>query len=332
MLVRLTTALLLTIGALLLLPQVSPPVAAQEEGGTFVAIVRGNPITRYELEREVRLHRAAIQGELTDDQVKQLRSRVLERLIMEVLLLQRCDKEQIEVTDRDLERYLDYELDRIRKDGHQITDRREYLRIRGQQLGRTEDEARNDVRDEIRIARLYRSQVFGDDFVSPQELREHYRANQSVFSTDPVYKFRMLLVWRSRRDFQDTIDKVQEEIAAGKDFEALVREYSEGPQKDEGGLYERTDEELDSFHKPLRDAIRALDTGQVSPAVSTPGAVHIVRLEEKQAGSLLSFSEAQENIRERILSERRAEQRRRFESELQKEAEAKDEIQRLLQQ
>lgn len=302
--------------------------SAQSGTGAFVAIVRGDPITRYELEREYRLHRSGIQGEITGEQANELRARVLEHLIMEVLLLQRCDQEQIEVSDRDLDRYLDFELDRVRKEGHQILDHKEYLRIRGLQTGRTEEEARQSIRDEIRIARLYQSQVFGDNFVSPQELRAHYRGNQAAFSTDPTYKFRMLLIWRSTPDFQALMEKVQAELAAGADFEALVKKYSEGPQKDDGGLYERTDKELDSFHKPLRDAIRALKNGDVSPAVGTPGALHLVRLEEKKAGSLLSFSEAQEPIREAILSQRREEQRRRFEDSVRDEA--KDEVERLL--
>ncbi|MEM7166546.1 MAG: peptidyl-prolyl cis-trans isomerase [Planctomycetota bacterium] len=319
-----------TIAAPLFLLLLTVPCAAQSDTGAFVAIVRGDPITRYELEREYRLHRSAIQGDLTDEQTRELRRRVLDRMIMEVLLLQRCDQEQIEVSDRDLERYLDFELDRIRKEGHPALDRREYLRLRGQQTGRTEDEARASIRDEIRIARLYRAQVFRDDFVSPQELRAHYRANQVAFSTEPVYKFRMLLIWRTTPDFQETVDKVRAELNAGADFADLVKKYSEGPQKSEGGLYERTDKELDSFHKPLRDAIRALATGAVSEPVGTPRAVHLVRLEEKKAGSLLSFGEAQESIREAILSQRRTEQRNRFEGALQDEA--KDEIQRLLRQ
>lgn len=314
-------ALLVVLGLATLcgLAGVAAPRHAVAAGG-FVAMVEGEPIRRYELEREVRRRIASLQRDISsqvlEEEKARLRRQVLDDLILKRLLLHRCNLEKIEVSDRDLDAFLDQRLAAARGDGHQIRDRDDFLRQVASQSGETEQEVREFFREQVRLGRLYRSRVFRDDFVSPAELRAVFHENRDRFATETRHVFRMLLVWRSNPDAERVLKEVEDELAKGTDFETLVTRHSEGPRRNEGGIYERTDKELDDFHRPLPEVVRGLAAGQISPRVSSPHAIHIIRMERREPGALLSFEQAQDQIREAILTRRRELQLERFEREV----------------
>lgn len=310
----------LWLAALLLLL----PSWVSAQGGGFVAIVEGDPITRYQLERELQRRLVGLSREYPaqtlEEQKNQIRAQVLDEMVTKRLLLQRCDAENIVVTKEDVDFFLDQQLERARKDGETIRDRNEYLRRLVEQSGETVDEVRTFFREEMRIARLFRKSVFKDSFVSPKELRSFYRENRADFATDPKHVFRMILVWRSNPDLESILTSVQKELADGTEFMKVLEKHSEGPRSDEGGLYEVSDEELDSYLPPLPALVRRLKVGAHSEPVLSPHAVHIVKLISRESSRELNFEEAQEKIRDRILLERRILQQQAFEKNLRENA------------
>lgn len=300
------------------------PLPAWGQGGGFVAIVEGEPVTRFELERELaqRLNELARQypAEALEAQKGEIRRAVLDDLVMRRLLLQRCEVEEIRVGTKDIDLFIDQQIDRVRKGGETVRDREEYLRRVSEEMNKTEEEIRSFFRDQIRIARLYHTKVFQDAFVKPNELRSFYEEHREEFSTSPRQVFRMILIWRNNPDLQQIVKTVEAELAAGEEFVDVVQRYSEGLRAKEGGLYALTDLELDSYHPPLPEVVRGLEPGQVSERVVSATAVHVIRLESREAGKVLGFDEAQEKIRERIILERRLLQQQNFEKSLRQKA------------
>ncbi|MGE3164893.1 MAG: peptidyl-prolyl cis-trans isomerase [Planctomycetota bacterium] len=303
-------------------------VAAQ---GGMAAVVEGELITRYQLERELAIRMIELGRQYPtqslDAQKAEIRAQVLDELILRRLLLQRCDAEQIEAGPKDIERFLDQQVERARREGETVKDRHEFLRRGAEATGQTEEELTAFFRDQIRIARLYHTRVFKDSFVSPEELRSFYDQHQAKFATAPRHVFRMILVFRNNPDLETIVSRIEEELAAGKSFVDVLGQYSEGLKARDGGLYDLADEELDSYQLPIPTVVRGLEPGQVSPRVISPGAVHYILLESRTPRKQLAFEEAQERIQERILQERRSLQQQAFERELREHAS----IERLLQ-
>jgi parvulin-like peptidyl-prolyl isomerase len=114
--------------------------------------------------------------------------------------------------------------------------------------------------------------------------------------------------------------EIEERIAAGVEFAELVKVYSKGPMKSDGGLYARTDRLLSDFIEPIPGVVRGLEPGEVSERVRSDRGWHFFYLEKRVPGKMLTFEEAQIEIRKRIVEERKLQQERRFEKELREKA------------
>lgn len=297
--------------------------AASAQGGV-AAVVEGELITRYQLERELAIRMIELGRQYPTQSLEaqraEIRGQILDELIMRRLLLQRCDAEQIEAGPKDIQRFLDQQVERARREGETIKDRDEFVRRGAEATGQTEEELTTFFRDQIRIVRLYHTRVWRDSFVSPEELRSFYDQHQEEFATAPRHVFRMILVFRNNPDIEAIVKLIEADLAAGKPFVEVLREYSEGLKVKDDGLYELADEELDSYQKPIPAVVRGLEPGQVSPRVVSPGAIHYILLESRTPRKQLAFPEAQEQIQERILQERRSLQQRAFERDLRENA------------
>ena len=84
-------------------------------------------------------------------------------------------------------------------------------------------------------------------------------------------------VTRNRADARTIAETVQKKAAAGEDFAALAKQYSDDSTKSRGG-------ELGNFAKgtmvgPFETAVLALKVGEVSPVVESPFGFHVIKRE-----------------------------------------------------
>ncbi len=290
----------------------------------IVALVNGSPITSFQLERELERRigdlRATNSAELLAEHRDRIRRDVLDELILMRLLLERCDAEKIEVTDRELDGEIQRRIDQLKEDGYKIRSMNEFFTAVKEQTGETEDEVRARVRAEVRVTRLYGKRVFLMDYIPPGELRSYFSANREKFATDTTYTIRHLLIAKGEADLIALIDKIEKEIAAGADFEELVKRYSQGHRSDEGGLFVLTDKELDQRRRPIPEMVRKLEPGATSERIETDSAVHYIHLVRRVSGKQRTFEESQEDISWQINLRRREQQKARFDKELRDKA------------
>ena len=90
-------------------------------------------------------------------------------------------------------------------------------------------------------------------------------------------------------------------IKSGEDFSKLAMRYSHGPMREFGGLWKPM--QPDSLAAPY-DSIAAeaekMEPGQISDLIVTKEHVFIMKLEEKQTGGYVPFTEVQEQVRNKI--------------------------------
>jgi parvulin-like peptidyl-prolyl isomerase len=132
--------------------------------------------------------------------------------------------------------------------------------------------------------------------------------------------FRQLLVPVNDQDQQKVIKQVDADLAANKNFEELVKQFSSGPRSDQGGLYQLKQSQLEDRFPPVPEVVKGLEVGEYSEWFPCRGYAHKILLEERIPGGPLNFADAQGQIRAILRDQLRAEKQVRFERELWKKA------------
>lgn len=155
------------------------------------------------------------------------------------------------------------------------------------------------------VYRLRDEVITVDTAISEDELRRLFEQEQPELAI----RARHILIRSSPQDPESQRDsararaaRLQARAAAGEDFAALARDFSEEPgAADRGG-------DLGFFRRgqmvgPFEEAAFALDVGQVSDVVETPFGFHVIKVEEKQVPN---FDEQRTAFRQYMLQKRQS--------------------------
>ena len=250
----------------------------------IVAIVDQSVVTEQELESRIRTVTAQFkkQGtELPEESV--LRKQILERLISDALQLQYAAQTGLKVDDNQLDRT----VERIAEQ-NQMT-----LTEFGEALakdGITMSKFRSDIRSEITIARLREREVDGRVNVTESEIDNYLTTQASSNESQDEFEISHILVRTpeegATEDVQKAKAKVDEAIAqlqAGTSFAKVSASFSDAPNALEGGnLGWKSGAQMPAL---FLDALKAMQVGDISPVLRSPGGFHILKLTNKRGGS-----------------------------------------------
>ena len=146
--------------------------------------------------------------------------------------------------------------------------------------------------------------------ISDAEIELYYSQNQYRFEQPERVKLRHILFMTTDNSEEETeearrkAEEVLQQLRAGADFEELAKEHSEDPgNADNGGdlgWVTRGD-----MVPAFEDAGFALQIGELSAApVKTDFGYHLIRLDDRQSGSIKPLSEVREVIRDDLVAER----------------------------
>jgi peptidyl-prolyl cis-trans isomerase SurA len=177
-----------------------------------------------------------------------------------------------------------------------------------------------DVRD--RLARgileekYVRKKVGAGELVTPREVREYYEVNKSAFGK--TFTIRQIVVkhgrgLRRREDAFKLIGQIRETVLSGEHFGSLARKYSEGPRREEGGLWEPV--AISDFRENIARAIASLRQGEVSGIIEREGQFLLVKVETR-SGPYEPFEEVLSGIKQEIGNVRRQRQLQKIAREL----------------
>lgn len=304
----------------------SPTLFAQgsARGGGFAALVNGEPVTFAELDQAVLRRLAALSSrypeEVLQGQIEKQRPAVLEELIVERLLLQRCTREKIDVRPEEVDLWVQGRIEDLRRVDDSIRDLGDFFDRWEVDFGENEEQARQNIRRQMRIRRLLDTRIYQQEYISPAELRAYYRNNPEEFSTPTVHIFRQVLIPKDEVDVKDILAAIEADRIADRDFAEMITEYSSGPRAAEGGVWELTDEQLDGWYPPVPETVRNLPVGMQSDPLFAPSNIHVIELIDHRVGRRKDFAECQLEIRARLREQREALQRERFEQSLRRNA------------
>ena len=273
-----------------LLAAVVAAAAHGEITDRIVATIDGEPVTTHELRQYAREHGL---GDAPDP-------RALDLLVTDRLLEKEIKSQGIEAHDDEIDRYIEEIQTR------NGVDKEHFVKILADQ-GMTYEEYRGKVKNEIEKAQLVNREIRQHVNVSPEEIRRYYDAHLDKYGTTERVTVRDIF-FALEPDADDaavthTRAKALEvrELARGKDFATLAKQFSEGPGADKGGL-------LGTFargemDRELEEVAFALEPGAVSEPVRTPSGFHLLRVDSRTAAGHKPLDEVKDEIRESLYND-----------------------------
>ncbi len=263
-----------------------------------VATVNGEPISTTDFERQVNIarQRYASQGQNIDEsQMGEFRKKILDNLIDSELIYQESKKSGY-IAD---EEQITSQFEGIKK---QFPDDKEFEAALSR-MDYTSDSLKEDIRRSITVQNFIEKEIASSITIPEKESREYYSSHPEAFSQPEQIRARHILILvgegadeKADQEALNKIKEVQKKLQNGADFEALAKEYSEGPSAKQGGdlgFFQRG-----QMVKPFEVAAFALQPGEVSPIVKTQYGYHLIKVTDKRAGVNVPYEHMKNQIDE----------------------------------
>jgi len=280
----------------------SPAAAAVTVGETVnlpqgqVAVVNQTIISQSDLDREivfVKWQFAAMGNPIPDGQLPQIKPRVVDMLIDRELLYQESQKAKISVDDKTVQEQYAQWTSQIAPDGN--------IQQTLTEMKSSEKAVKDQFKKMLSVEKLIDTRFESKTVISDEELKSFYEGHPDYFEQPSQVRASHILIKadpeadQAQKDAaKKKLQEVQKKLAAGGDFAALAKEYSQCPSSANGGDLGFFQEGM--MVKPFEDAAFALEPKQVSNIVETPFGYHLITVTEKKPAATLSFEESKSKI------------------------------------
>lgn len=245
-----------------------------------MAVVNNEVITRLELEGQVRLATRELNRQGVPLPERELLERqLLERMVTTRILIQFANETGLRIEEAQVDRA-------VARLAEQSRMSQEEFRAALQEEGITYTRFREDVKNELVVARLREREVDARLVVTDAEVDSFLRSQQASGQNDEFNLLHILITVpeaASPEQIQSRKARAEEALArlrAGADFKQISATYSDAPNALQGGeLGWRPIARLPGI---FVQAVSAMKTGDVSGLLRSPNGFHILKLAEKR--------------------------------------------------
>jgi peptidyl-prolyl cis-trans isomerase SurA len=246
-----------------------------------VAVVNNEVITRLDLDEQMRVALLQLRRQNTPLPAQDVLERqLLERLVTARVLVQTARETGLRVDDTQLQR----SVERIAQENKLTPEAfRKALEGDGVNFNRFRDELRN----EILIARLKEREVDSKILITDAEIDNYLKNQQSQGGKDDEYSLAHILVMVPEQASPEQIqarravaEKALSQLRGGADFRQVSAGVSDAPNALEGGpLGWRPSSRLP---RVFVDGVKTLKVGDLSPVLRSANGFHILKLLDKR--------------------------------------------------
>jgi peptidyl-prolyl cis-trans isomerase SurA len=261
----------------------------------IVVVVNDEIITRHELNERARVVAAQLRQQGAPSPPKAvLDKQILERMIADRVQLQFAKETGLRIDDTELDRA----ISRIAAENKLSL---QQLRAALERDGIAFTRFREDIRNEITIARLREREVENRITVTEGEIDNFIRTHQGSAARSDEFNLSHILVTVPEKASPETIQTRREraeqalaQIKGGTDFREVAASFSDAPDALQGGaLGWRDSSRLPSL---FLEAVQGLQPGEVSGILRSSNGFHILKLNQRR-GSTLPVSVRQTHVR-----------------------------------
>ena len=297
------------------------PSFEEEDDSTIVATIDETTIIKSEVDEEQEKLLRQFQARFSPQQMAQIEpklwSQALENLINFKLLAAEADRKEIQVEEKTIEEQISQISGRFQTP--------EQFREQLAAYGMTEEELREEVKNNLRINALLESELTQSTQVQEKEIQDFYKNHSENFSSPERIQASHILIKvdptdgpAEKEQKRQKLAALQEEIKNGADFAQLAREHSDCPSKERGG-------DLGSFTrgrmvKPFEDVAFQLKAGEVSEIVETQFGYHLIKVTDRQKPQVESLEESRDKVITMLNRQKRDESIANYLNELRNKA------------
>ena len=185
-----------------------------------------------------------------------------------------------------------------------VTDFDAYLRSLGSSLRNMRETWGRD-----QMTKYFLVQKIGNDTdVTREEMLQNYRENIDSYNLDAKARWEQIMIRFDKSDSKETaraeIERLSNQIIHGANLAAVAKKSSHGFLASEGGQQNWTSKDS-LVLKEIDEAIFTLPRGALSNIIETKDGFHIVRVLERNDAGRTPFVDAQVDIKNKIIGERR---------------------------
>ncbi|MEE9258371.1 MAG: peptidyl-prolyl cis-trans isomerase [Nitrospinaceae bacterium] len=257
-----------------------------------VSVVNKEKITVNALQKKMktleRQFRVVDRSKLEPEELLVLKTNALNQLVQDVLFGQEVAKNGILLTYEEVEESL-FTV----KSGYDDDSFKKFLELEGISL----EEWENKFKNNMLIKKLIDGKVNSKVSVKEEELLQYFEAHKDDFHAPQKVKALHIMV-----ETEEEARHIQKQLKRQKrDFSDLAREYSLGPESQDGGdlgYFEagQMPEEFDDVFK--------IKINQTSDIIQTPYGYHLFKVVDKKEDKQMDFESAREKIHALLLGER----------------------------
>jgi peptidyl-prolyl cis-trans isomerase SurA len=286
------------------LPLVFQSPVRAEIANRVVALVNNELITLYELNKRMTAVTGLDPEELKrkdEDAYLQTRRRVLDDLVNEKIALEKVRELGIQVTSREV----DAAIERI-KQTNQLT--HEDLIASLKKNGMSYEDYQGKIKSDLERAKLINLEVKSKIIITEEKIAAYYDAHIDQFSSvERVHLAAIFLKQEKTADQEEALtlfrkgELLRSRIKNGEDFAEIAKRTSQGPGAREGG--DLGFFETSALDPELIKIVEGMSPGDVSAPIMRPSGVQIIKLIERQGGSVKPLEAVREAIHEILYQE-----------------------------
>jgi len=292
-------------------------IARGEVVDKIAIIVNDDVITEGEINRLMepayQKYRNAYSGSKLIKVLDDTRQKVIEQLIEDKLMLGEAKRENIDVSDKEVDERLD-------EAARHFESKKSFEEALADQHIKIKD-LRQRYREQLMVKKTIDKKVGSRVVMTPIDVSNYYNSHISEFAVPAEVKLWNILIKPDPVNPQKRYELVREilrRLREGGDFAALAKVYSEGPNASEGGLmgYVRKGDLLPEIEKVVFD----MKAGAISGMVQTSLGYHIFKVEDRKETRTLSFPEAHRQVEEAVFRDKIREKAKAWVEGLKKNA------------
>jgi len=246
-----------------------------------------------QLERLPAEQRSAVRAGLT--------AGVLDRVIEQTLLARAVDDDGVVVSEEEVSSQIE-EINAKLPAGKTLAD---FLA----DVGMSSEQMKAEIARDLKIEKWFDAQVTKVDDPTEAEIAEAYASDSEQFVAPETVDVRHVLVAfepdddaGAKADKKSRAAAIREDLIGGAAFEAVAKENSDCPSRDDGG-------KLGAFSRgqvvpEFEDAAFEQEVDEIGPVVETRFGYHIIRVEERTESRVVPLDEARESIAAALRAEK----------------------------
>ncbi len=283
-------------------------------GATVVATVNSLPIFADDVLQPHNLNLEKAAAELTPAELNRLRARLIqqdlpqhiEKALLISALRDDIEEEQYEQLTSQVNGLFEREVDKL-KERYNVETKIELERILAEQG--TSLESLNSAFSARELSMFYIGRKSKDATrLSRQELMEWYEQNKAQYAIEAAVKWQQIRInVKPDGGREAAFARMKQAIDAlrnGTEFGAVAKQFSDGPKRDTGGIWDWTRQGSLADEKVER-ALFEIPAGKISQPLETSSAFVLVKVVERRDAGYVPFEDVQNKINNKLQSEAR---------------------------